>query len=221
MLILIDKSIKNKNKYIKMQFLYLILLTTSILCSDLDVFSNPNILIAKYKLLESIKTEINFYPLPSNYKDYLEKLDSSLDFILDAIPIEDWEEESKKLFLLANNKKEENSSLLLQLENATNSNDYNFTMPYDSSATNLYINKFIDFKSKLVTTSKGKYVVFYFIKAMTVAIFKDNVYSEVKVCTTTHTVFAKCSNYNSDEAAKGTAKAYTYSKIKESLEAFD
>ena len=204
-----------------MQFLYLILLTTSILCSDLDVFSNPNILIAKYKLLESIKTEINFYPLPSNYKDYLEKLDSSLDFILDAIPIEDWEEESKKLFLLANNKKEENSSLLLQLENATNSNDYNFTMPYDSSATNLYINKFIDFKSKIVATSKGKYIVFYFIKAMTVALLKNTVFSEVTLCTTTHTLFRTCMKYNKNAAAKGTAIAYTYSKIKESLDAYD
>ena len=211
-----------------MKFLYLILLTTATFCYDSELLNYPQILKAKYELFDEIKKEIYSNPMPNNYKDYLNTLEFSGDFLFDIIPFDNWKHESEKfVLLLADNKEEKDyiskcfilfpftGRLSLRLKNNKGNNGNFFSNPPSP-----YVNKFRSLSAKIITTSKGKFVVIICIKAMTVAL-PNKSSGKVKVCSTTNTVFKKCTEYEIDEAAKATGIAFYYSKIKEKMNAYN
>ena len=83
-----------------------------------------------------------------------------------------------------------------------------------------YLVKNHSFLFYTVTTSKGEFVLFNYIKAATIA-SPNKSSGKVKVCTTTNTVFKKCAEYEISKAATATARAYIYSKIKEKMEDYN
>ena len=98
-----------------MKFLYLILLVTATFCYDSELLNDPEIFKAKYAAIDYIKKEIYSNPMPVNYKDYLDRLESSVDFIIDIIPIDNWKQETKKLLLLVNGEKGKEVSTAIEL----------------------------------------------------------------------------------------------------------
>ena len=81
----------------------------------------------------------------------------------------------------------------------------------------LNMNKSHSFSSRVVTTSKGKFIMYFYIKGMTVSVPKKES-GKVKVCHTTNSIFKKCAEYEINEAVKKTAQAFLYSKIKEKMD---
>ena len=202
-----------------MQFLYLILLTTATFCYDPEVLNYPEIFKAKYKILEKIKNNAYLNPVPNNYNDYLLELDFSGDFIFDIVPIDKWKQETKFLTLLPDSE-DDRKQLAINLDGTFFVPDFCF---YDNSTNHrpeFYVNQYMFFCPQTITTSKGEFIMYYFIKGMTVAIPRKTS-GNVKVCTTTNSIFKKCAEYGIGDAIKATALAYTYSKIKEKADAYD
>ena len=92
-----------------MKFLYLILLVTATFCYDSELLNDPVIFKTKYEMFDLVKKEIYSNPMPVNYKDYLNRLKSSVDFIFDIIPIDNWKQESEKILQLAKDEFEKNN----------------------------------------------------------------------------------------------------------------
>ena len=201
-----------------MQFLYLLLLTTATFCYDPEILNYTEIFIEKYKLLEEIKNNAYLNPVPNNYNDYLQILDFSGDFYFDIVPIDKWEQEYKLLGRFAD--KKDRDHLLLNLEVAPFTDKPFFFQNNTEKGPGFCVYKYILFKAKEITISKGKFFMFYIIKAMTVAIAKKTS-GNVKVCTTTNSIFKKCIEYSIGEAVEATAIAYANSKIKEQADVYN
>ena len=199
-----------------MKFLYLILLTTATFCYDSELLNYPEVLKAKYQMFDVIKKFAYSNPMPDNYKDYLNTLEFSGNFFFDIIPIDNWEQESKKILLLAD--VEGKDDLLSSLKVAKFAVNSGFSRKIAEVASSfLSMVKSHTFQSHKVTTSKGKFIMFYYIKRMTVSVPKKES-GKVKVCHTTNSIFKKCAEYEINEAVKKTAQAFLYSKIKEKMD---
>ena len=202
-----------------MKFLYIILLVTATFCYDSELLNDPVIFKAKYEMFDLVKKEIYSNPMPVNYKDYLNRLESSVDFIFDIIPIDNWKQEAKKkLLLLVDDEKGKNkdASSAIELAEYSDSSSSIGDFGTDYQAGSYYFTDFIDFSSRSVTTSKGEFIMFRFMKVLTAAIPKK-ASGNVKVCYTTNSVFKKCTEYEIYQAIKATDKAYVYSKINEKI----
>ena len=205
-----------------MKFLYIILFITATFCYDSELLNNPAIFKAKYEMFDDIKKEIYSNPMPVNYKDYLVRFGSTINFFFDIIPIANWKQEASKLLLLADSEKEK-SEVSNMIENALLSetsglSDGDFGNDY--KAGSYYFTYLLKFNTQIITISKGKFIMFCFMKVFTAAIPKIES-GNVKVCTTTDSIFKKCAEYEMYQAIKVTDKAYAYSRIKEKMDFYN
>ena len=199
-----------------MKFLYLILLATATFCYDSELLNYPEVFKAKYSLFDEIKKLAYSNPMPDNYKDYLDKIQFSGNFLFDIIPIDNWKQEAKKILSIADSQKEKDwLSNIVDFSEFSDSGGSKDSSDCNPNQFNCIYNAF-NYYSNLVTTSKGKFVMYYYAKGVTFGVLK-NKSGKVKVCKKTNVVFKICSEYELTDAALTTVKAYTYSKIKEKI----
>ena len=204
-----------------MKFLYLILLTTATFCYDSQLLNYPEVLKAKYEIFDIIKKEIYSNPMPDNYKDYIDYFEFSGYFFFDIIPVNKLEQEFQKIVLLSDNE-DEKGDLLRGLNYTATAGELSF--PPDTFRASMYgtlfFHMFRGFSSKLVTTSNSKFIMFYYIKALTTGSLKK-LFEKIKMCSKTNSIFKKCGEYDIGDAVWATAKAYAYSKIKEKMSVYN
>ena len=203
-----------------MKFLYLILLATATFCYDSELLNIAEVNKTKNQLFNEIKSHIKNNEIPENYKDYLDTLECSGNFIFDIIPIDNWKHESEKILLLADEGKEKTK--LSECLKSSGSSTWKMWQNDDPTCDYELLNctsTFNDYQSWILKTSKGKFVMFYYARGLTSA--KPNQKSKkVKMCYKTNTLIKKCIECNIREAAIKTIQACTYSKIKEKMDAY-
>ena len=130
------------------------------------------------------------------------------------------EEESKKIILLADNEEDKNylKSAFKQIK-LYGYGDKGYLE--DTRQVNLvYSHKLFKFEAKTVTTSKGNFIMFYLIKAVSVTVQKK-LTGKVKFCTLMDYLFKKCVEYEICDAARITAIAYIYSEVQGKMAAYN
>ena len=203
-----------------MKFLYLILLATATFCYDTELLNIAEVNQTKNELIGELKDHIKNIEIPENYKDYLDTLECSGNFIFDIIPIDNWKQESEKILLLADEGKEKTKlSECLKSSGSSTWNIWQIDRPTCDFKLLNCISTFYDYQSRTLKTSKGKFVMFYYARGLTSA--KPNKSSKkVKVCYKTNTIIKKCIERSLWEAAETTIQAFTYAKIKEKMDAY-
>ena len=203
-----------------MKLLYLFLLATATFCYDSELLNIAEVNKTKNEWINELKGIVQHNEIPENYKDYLDTLECSGNFIFDIIPIDNWKQESEKILLLADEGKEktELSKCLKSSESSTVRTWNMYHSKCDFKLLNC-VSPFYDYRSKMIETSKGKFIMLLYARGMTSA--KPNQKSKiVKMCYKTNTIFKKCKELYIKQAAEITIRACTYSKIKEKMDAY-